>query len=153
MRIFAPHSKLRKCIINTAIVLYVVFLTQVGFDLATAIRNRKVYKTQAYSSQAELESAFEKEKKKLGLENLNINLEIVSDVNEPRLIGECVYYPPGEDYTIRLNEKYKTREALRHELYHAHRIYTGHIKGSARRIDPRFTYEDWIATSYGLKKD
>jgi len=150
-----PHSKFRKYIIDTTILLCAVALAQVGFEITNAARNTKLYKTQAYTSNEILRAEFEKEKKKRGLENLDIDLEIVdevNDVNEPELIGRCVY-TYGGDYIIRIGENYKTRGVLRHELFHAHRIYTGHIKSARIRFNPLDTYEDWIATSYGLKKD
>ena len=152
MGAFKISKRIRKYIINTTIILCAIALAQVGFEITNAARNTKLYKTQAYPSNEILRAEFEKEKKKRGLENLDIDLEVVDDVNEPDFIGQCVY-TYGGNYIIRIGENYKTRGVLRHELFHAHRIYTGHIKSQRRRFKPQDTYEDWLATSYGLKKD
>lgn len=152
MSIFMPRSKLRKYIRNATLVLCTIALAQVGFNITNAIRNTKLYKTPAYSSNEILKTEFEKEKKKLSLENLSIELEVVNDTNNPDFIGQCVYNYDGR-YNILVGESYKTRGVLRHELYHAYRIYNSHIKKARIKFSPKDTYEDWKATSYGLKED
>ncbi len=143
------YNKVRRHIQNLTIILCSLILLQAGLNMATSVRSTKLYKTPAYSSNEVLKSEFEKEKKKLGLEHLCINIEIVDN---PKFIGQCVPKDPN-NYTIRIGKNYRTRGVLRHELYHLYRIHNGYFNKMRDSRHPLMTYEEWIATSYGLKED
>jgi len=149
MNTFKNPKSIKRGIISTALFLIMIGLFPSGFEVVNDIRNTKLLKTPIYSSKAELESGFEKEKKRLDLENLAINLEVVKD---PEIIGQCVYYDKNK-FDILIGKEYMTTGVLRQALYHAHRMHIGEITQKRRKGNIYDTLEDWKATSYALKKD
>ena len=146
MDAFKISRVIKNCIITAALVLCAIPLAQIGFETANSI-NKKLYKTPAYS-QENFEAAFKEEKKKLGLENLAINLEVVDD---PNFVSRCWYYNPNK-IEILVGKNYMKKGVLKHALYHANRMRNGYITKEREHWNPLHTLEDWKATSYALEE-
>ena len=71
----------------------VLGFSQFCFDKTNVIRNNSIYtNARLYDSEKELRRDFKLEKKKLGLENLDVDLEIVDSKG---LIGRATHYHDG----------------------------------------------------------
>ncbi len=146
------YSKAYKWAKRIFLVAGATIILQLGSDIATVTNNKKLYNTPKYSCIAALTAGFEEEKKKLGLEDKTMYLEIVSDSKDSKFVGEC-QWDPNDDYTIRIGYDYMTKGVLKHEMFHAKRIKEGKIKPSRLRLILQTNYEEWLATSYALKKE
>jgi hypothetical protein len=111
------------------------------------LRNKRLDHTPKYESVAALKAGFEEQKKKLGLEDKTIFLEMIQD---PNFKGSC-RYEPNDTYYIRIGENHMNKGVLDHEMFHARRIKDKRIKPGQMQGFSYF-YEEWLATSYALKE-
>ena len=120
----------------------------VAADYGIIQRNKNmVYTSSTYLSQEEMLNDLEVEKKNLGLEDLDIDLEIINDKD---FVGLVRGTPEG--YKIEIGEDYLKPGVLRHEMKHAQRFHSGHLKMSREKFLPFSLYEEWVATSYALER-
>lgn len=110
-------------------------------------RNIKTYFSNPiiYQNQKDFSKDLELEKQKLGLENINIFCE-----NDSNTLGGHCFKKGPKEYLIKFNPKYKSKEVLKHELYHIYKwenfslddLLDGVLFGN---------YEEYRATNYSLK--
>lgn len=111
-------------------------------------RNRRVYFSNPvpYKTEEEFLIDLEKEKSKLGLEDVTI----VCDDDSSILGGHC-FKKGYKKYLIKFNPHYKTLLVLKHEMYHVKKyenfslddLLDGILLGE---------YEEWKATNYSLEE-
>jgi hypothetical protein len=131
----------------SALVLWLGSL--ISLDIANVYRNREAYFKNpiVYSSQEDFLNDLEAEKKKLGLEKLEIICEDDTDIE-----GGHSWKRGDKKYLVKFNPKYKTKRVLRHELYHIKKWEEEGLSLSG--ILNSFSlgkYEEYRATSYSLK--
>ncbi|MFA5857386.1 MAG: hypothetical protein WC867_08545 [Candidatus Pacearchaeota archaeon] len=90
----------------------------------------------------EAERVFNEEKKKLGLDDMDLNLVITDNVDTP---GNLKI--DGDKYLINISNENLSKEVICHELYHLNRWKSG----SRKFLFPIFRqYEEYLATSYSI---
>ncbi len=116
-----------------------------SFQYANAQRNIKTYLVNpiVYISEEEFQRDLKIKKKRLGLENTIISCKDDADIYG----GHCFKNEGG--YLLRFNPKYKTPQALSHELYHVKKWEEGFL-GELLNALSWGQYEEWQATSYAI---
>jgi hypothetical protein len=131
-----------KLIIAGFIIWGAFYLTGNGINVA---RNREVYLpgTSSYKNDSELKESLEQEKRKLGLENIVIEVE-----EDPGRMGGWCRKTRENQFLIRLGPNFKNKKILRHELYHI----KNWDKFNFLNAVTLGNYEEWNATSYSLEE-
>lgn len=151
MRVFNSNSKLGKYVIVSVLALLILGLGQASFEGRNHIRKKRLLRTPAYSSQKDLETAFKNEKKKLGLENLDISLIVVDDPNDPTFVSSCGYCNPNK-IEVYIGKNNMREGVLKRVVYHAYQMHSGKITQERRWWNPYDTFIDRRATSYALEE-
>ena len=119
---------------------FVGLIHVVGNEI-NAHRNNSVYSSDShiYSSLEKFTPVFEEERRKIGLEEVDINLKIDNNIESATLNY-------SEPYTITFNSKYLKRKVLKHELFHLKELRSA---WEFLHTFPILEYiGEWRATSY-----
>ena len=137
---------MRKTDLACLLIEFILALGIVNSDnllyLANAYRN-ELYFNSPDLKNMNLSEMLKSEKKKLGLDNVKIILELEKDEDIGRFLGmkEGAYH-------IKINPDYSVSFALKHELFHLKRI---HFK-EYMNYPILDEFEEWMATSYAIQE-
>lgn len=132
-------------LIEFAVIFGFPILFNKSLSLANSYRNgMTIYSAPIYTSPKEIFKDFEKEKKKLALKDVTINLEIKDKTN----FTARTWKIREDHYHMQVNPRYLNRLALRHDLFHVERMHSGKYMNYPI-LDG---IEEWMATSYALEE-
>lgn len=131
-----------------ALITLSVSLINLPLRLVTFVRdcryvNKKEY---SYESLDNFKSDFDKEKKKLGLDDLIIHLEIDENTR-----SHCKKNEDGS-FSAVFNPKKLNSIATKHELFHIKRMHKKKLNLKYLLLPFNAPYEEWLATSYAIKR-